>query len=222
MGDDFEDDWSTQTVSINVDTDLATAVRLVEERLGIRLVENEYGQFRGPDASGATLSVSANDREIPYFLTDEQKASMRESIGPEPSSIYVQHTAVGQAIVEALSGPPFRLNYIMPRATAADLRRDAGWERVVAALNEQGWRESWLRIDGPPVVLEGHVPTGEEYEIKCRGDECCFQVDVDSFGWKSYTLDYEGAGIIEPDEAVRVLHELHRRWLTGEPDDYGR
>ncbi|MET9630210.1 hypothetical protein ABZX92_22350 [Lentzea sp. NPDC006480] len=221
MGDDFEDDWSTQTVSIKVDSDLATAVRLVGERLGIRLVENEYGQFRGPDASGATVTVFANDREIPDFLTDEQKASTRESNGPQPSSIYVPHTAVGREIVEALSGPPFRLSFLMPRATAADLRREAGWERVVAALNEQGWRKTWLRIDGPPVVLEGHVPTGEEYELQCRGDRCWFEVDVAGFGWKSYTLDYEGAGVIEPDDAVRVLHELHGRWLAGEPDDDG-
>jgi len=213
MGDDFEDDWSKQTVSINVDADLATTVRLVEERLGVQLAENEYGQFHGPDASGATVSVSTKKQEIPDFLTDEKKAPLAERIGPETSSIYVRHTTVGHAIVEALSGPPFRLKYILPLADAAWLRREANWERVVAELTEQGWRP-WLRIDGPPAVLEGHLPTGEEFELKCQGDHCYFHVEVEGYGWMSYKLDYPNAGVIEPDEAVRVLHDFHQEWLT--------
>ncbi|MGI5504936.1 hypothetical protein [Lentzea sp. CA-135723] len=210
MGDDdHTDDWSTQTVSLHVDADVATTARLVQERLGIALTKTEGREhYSGLDASGVELSVFGSRQILPGTLLGE--------VDPERASIYVRHTTVGHAIVEALSGPPFHLNFIAPRSTAADQRRDAAWDRVLSRLTGEGW-QAHLIIDGPPAVLQGHLPTGDEFELKCRGDRVVFYVDEVSGALHEEEIDYPDAGFIEPDEALRVLRDLHQRWLTRRP-----
>ena len=223
MGDDFVIDWSWQSVSINSTADVRTTAAIVAERLGIELTEvvNRDGEtlFRGPDSSGATVSVSPNSVGMPG-MSEQMLADARESAGPEPTSVYVHATSVGHRMVEALSGPPFVLKFLSPHPEERFQRSMHGWDRELPRLRERGWQVDLSCVESP-VALEGYLPTGEDFYLRCRHQHCSLEIDEDSANWWRSEVQYEHASWIEPDEAVRVLHELHTVWLNRTPGDHG-
>jgi hypothetical protein len=204
-----------KSISLRVDAELPEAARLVAERLGIELGPNDpYGHpcISGFDASGAYVRVRETGGVI-------EPSGETRRWHPEPSTVWVQGTTCADEIVAALSGPPFVLVSVDPGPTLEVLRTDAAWRRVLGELREQGW-EVCLSGTAAPVALDGSLPTGEYFYLRCRWSVCTLEIDTQEdwmvAEWES-EVELEGefsASYIAPDDAVAVLHRLHERWLN--------
>ncbi|NGY58171.1 hypothetical protein G7043_04390 [Lentzea sp. NEAU-D13] len=196
-----------EDIALVVDLDVPEAARLISERLAIELGPNDpYGHrgFSGFDASGAYVRVcktggvyGASGEFRPYY--------------PEPSTVAVRATTIAGEIVAALSGPPFRLLVVAPGPTLEELEKEATWRRLLGELRDEGWE---VVLDGTaaPVALDGRLPSGESFYLRCRWSVC--SLEVDDVEVEEVELEGEfSASYLLPDDAVAVLRELHQRWL---------
>ena len=197
-----------EDVSLAVDLEVADAARLVAQRLGVELgPDDPYGHpgFSGFDASGAYLRVRETGG------VEEVSGEFRPS-HPEPSAVWVRATTIAGEIVAALSGPPFRLLSVTPGPRYEVLEEEATWRRVLAELRAEGW-EVALDGTGAPVSMEGRLPGGESFYLRCRYKTCTLEVDDVEVGAIRLKGEFS-ASWIAPEHAVDVLRELHRGWLT--------
>ncbi|WP_330272748.1 hypothetical protein OG205_38625 [Lentzea sp. NBC_00516] len=103
------------------------------------------------------------------------------------------------------------LDHFNPVPSEQWQRDDARWQRVLLALREQGRRVD-VGCRAAPVELEGHLPSGESFYLRCRWNTCSLEVDDVEVG--EVVLDSEfSASHLLPDDAVAVLRQLHREWL---------
>lgn len=188
--DDVVIDWSKQSLMFQVDADGHTAAQLLTERTGIELTEAVgTGEVRqGTDASGAKISSWAS--------------------GPS-AWIWVEATGTPDRYVAALSGPPLRLTSREPHPSELHQRNEATWARLLPALSAEGWQVELQDDYAEPIVLVGRVPTGEEFRFAGDDEHCGLEI-----GSVTEELQYDDAEDITPDDAVRVLRELHQAWLT--------
>ena len=198
-----------ETMSFYVDLEVDEAAKLVSERLGVRLEgrtdrcgEREYN---GCDAQGAWLWL----RETPSVeLPGESRR--RE---PEPSWLWVWGTVLGEEIRTALAAFPFRLGSVGPGPTRNGLDRETSWHRVLAGLRADGWRIELNGSGDGLIQTAGTLPTGEEFYSNFKYECTYLQVgEGDDFWWTE--RPYPRAGYMDPDEAGRVLRELHGFWLA--------
>ena len=191
-----------------VDLDVPEAARLIAERLGVELGPHDpygYSGFSGFDASGAYVRV---------HKTGGVYASSGgfRPFHPEPTTVAVRATTIAGEIVAALPTPPFRLIDVRPGPRLEVLEKEATWRRVLGELRDEGWE---VALDGTaaPVALDGRLPSGESFYLRCRWNVCSFDVDDVEVG----EVELEGefsASYILPDDAVAVLRRLHQRWLA--------
>ncbi|MEQ4209888.1 hypothetical protein [Actinopolymorpha sp. B9G3] len=213
-----EIDWSRQSLLFGADLDVRSAAAMVGERLEIDLLERtseSFGVgFHGDDATGGAVSVSENRSPVGVERLDNVESERPA----EPTAVYVHSTGMADAIVLALTGPPFRLHSQDAHPSVETQLAHAAWRRLLPQLRAQGW-EVELTCATAPVQLEGRVPTGETFYYRCRWQTCSLDMCVsgDSPDWEG-EVDVDGgefaASWLEPDEAVRILLQLHAQWRS--------
>ncbi|WP_439661458.1 hypothetical protein ACSHWB_08095 [Lentzea sp. HUAS TT2] len=91
-------------------------------------------------------------------------------------------------------------------------RSQAGWQRVLPELRRQGWDVDTGCL-AAPVELEGHLPSGESFYLRCRWSTCSLEIDDAEVGEVELGGEFTASYIL-PDDAVAVLHDFHQEWLT--------
>ncbi|GAB1817112.1 hypothetical protein [Herbidospora sp. RD11066] len=95
----------------------------------------------------------------------------------------------------------------------------AAWDRLLPELRSRGW-EIELTCHYAPVQLEGAVPSGELFYYRCRHETCALSIGgddpVDGYDWmgERTTEGASSASWLPPDDAVRILLDLHDEWLN--------
>lgn len=92
------------------------------------------------------------------------------------------------------------------------------WQRLLPELRAAGWQIE-VTCFNAPVQLEGAAPAGDLFYYRCRWNACELSIGGDdpvaTALWRGeQTLDDRyAASFLHPDDAVRILLELHTEWL---------
>lgn len=200
-----------ETMSFLVDLEVPEAARLIAERLSVemegRIDLYGYPEYNGFDAGGAWLWL----RGTPWSLRPGENRRLH----PEPSILWVWGTLLGEEIRTALSGPPVRLDHLGPGPTREGLDRQAAWRRLLGELRAEGWQIETNGNGEGMIQAEGFLPSGREFYLNFKYDTAYLQVlSGEGADYWEQDLPYPQAGYMKPDEAVRVLRELHVNYLT--------
>ncbi|MEV0820593.1 hypothetical protein [Nonomuraea rubra] len=216
-------DWSRQSLIFTSEQPVRSAARALAAALGIELEETHRDGFvsfhaGGPDGESIGVMDTDAQRATSGSLPAEQREAVLASIPREPTSVLVHATGRAGSVVDALTSAGFTLTHRDPFPPADVQEADAAWARLLPELRSRGW-EIDVTCFAAPVQLEGAVPEGDRFYYRCRWDTCSLDVGGDDpsavgdwVGEQSLEGEY-AASYLHPDEAVRILLELHGRWL---------
>lgn len=217
-------DWSRQSLTFRFAQPPRSAARVVAARLGVVLEERHPAQegvsfhARGPGEE--TIGVMMVDVGDASSGVESAEPSAMSVVPVLPGSTIVRVHATGRAksVIDALTGVGFVLTGREPFPPAWVQEADAAWQRLLPELRAEGWHIE-LTCFAAPIQLEGKVPGGDWFYYRCRWNTCSLSVGgddpADGAVWSGERKvdGAHAASHLHPDEAVRILLELHARWL---------
>lgn len=98
-----------------------------------------------------------------------------------------------------------------------------GYHEILTRLRAEGFRVR-LTCLAAPVQLEGHLPSGERFYLRCRHDTCSLRIaprGVDPVRDPTWSQDISGwdeheASSLSPEETEAVLRELLAAYAAGQ------
>ncbi|MEU4704365.1 hypothetical protein [Nonomuraea dietziae] len=217
-------DRSRQSLTFTSEQPIRGAAQTLAAALGIVLEEKHHDQggisFHARGPSGESIGVMDTDAQRARFdlLPAEQREAVIDSIPREPTRVLVHSTSRAGSIIDALTSAGFTLTSRDPHPPADVQEADAAWQRLLSDLRSWGWE---IEITGfaAPIQLEGALPSGDRFYYRCRWDTCSLDIGGDDpaavADWTHEQI-VEGdhaASYLRPDEAVRILLDLHTQWL---------